>query len=91
MALAGGGAPVQGMTMSQLVAGSPLFPPIEGLPEDLWKGQKCTNCHQWARDNLCEQGQFYAQKGEERALSSRHPYGGGFRRTLKVWAEGGCQ
>lgn len=82
---------VRGRTFSDLVNGSPLFAPIEGLPEELWKDQSCSNCHQWTREALCEQGNFYASKEESRALNKQHPYGGVFKNNLRAWATNGCQ
>ena len=69
---------------------SPMFPPIEGLPEELWKGQKCSNCHKWTRELLCEQGSFYLSADATRSLDKKHPLGGTFKRNLKAWAEAGC-
>ncbi|MGB3246929.1 MAG: caspase family protein, partial [Sulfitobacter sp.] len=51
-----GGAPIEGKSISQIVELSPSFPPIEGLPEELWKEQTCSNCHSWTKDALCTQG-----------------------------------
>jgi uncharacterized caspase-like protein len=90
-ALWNGGEEIIGRTFAELVQGSPIYPPIEGLPDELWKGQSCANCHQWTREALCEQGNFYVSKEESRALSKQHPYGGGFKNNLRTWAANGCQ
>lgn len=37
---------VRGATIAELIKDSPSFPPIEGLPNELWKDQTCSNCHQ---------------------------------------------
>lgn len=70
---------------------SPLFPPIEGLPEELWKDQKCSNCHQWTKELLCDQGKFYLSSNATRSLEREHPLGGSFKMNLRDWAQGGCQ
>lgn len=85
-----GGPEVSGRTFEQLIVGQPLYPPFEGVPDELWKGQKCTNCHQWTRELLCEQGQFYLGLDATRSLQKPHPYGGGFKNNLRAWASQGC-
>jgi hypothetical protein len=82
---------IVGKSIEQLIAGGPLFPPFEGIPDELWKGQHCTNCHQWNRDRLCEQAQFYLQGDAARSLEKPHPLGLSFKQVLKAWAAGGCQ
>lgn len=82
---------VSGRTISELIEGSPLFPPIEGLPESYWKGQSCSNCHQWTQERLCQQANTYLSLNAQRSLDKQHPYGGVFKRNLKSWAAGGCQ
>src|ERR1700722_6111848 len=52
--------PINGQSLEQLVQGTPLFPPIEGLPENVWK-KPCSSCHKWDRRTLCEQGAFYVK------------------------------
>ncbi|MDV7141310.1 caspase family protein [Tropicimonas sp. TH_r6] len=80
-----------GKSIATLIQGSPLFPPIEGLPDSVWTGRQCTTCHEWSQDVLCEVGEGYVTAQNTRALSKQHPYGGGFKRVLKTWAEGGCR
>ncbi|MEP5728540.1 MAG: caspase family protein [Sulfitobacter sp.] len=80
-----------GKSIEQLVTLSPLFPPIEGLPEELWKDQSCSNCHQWTQEALCTQGQTYVKAGNSDAISKQHPYGGEFKLNVRAWAEGGCK
>lgn len=89
--LSTGGPGIEGLSLEQLAKGSPLFPPIEGIPEALWKGQQCSNCHKWTRDALCAQGKTYLDAVTTRALVKEHPYGGMFKQILKVWAEADCQ
>ena len=85
------GETLTGKSISQLVTLSPLFPPIEGLPEELWKEQTCSNCHQWTQDALCTQGQTYVSAGNGDAVNKPHPYGGMFKKNVRAWAEGGCK
>ncbi|RVT84134.1 caspase family protein [Rhodobacteraceae bacterium CCMM004] len=79
------------LSIETAVDGSPLFPPIEGLPEELWKGQPCSTCHAWTRDALCTQAQTYATASSTRALSKLHPYGGVFKQALRQWSENDCR
>jgi hypothetical protein len=81
--------PVNGQSLEQLVAGIPLFPPIEGLPEALWK-KPCSSCHKWDRRTLCEQGATYV-KNPQSALRGSHPYGGAEKLAIMQWAKTGCQ
>lgn len=86
------GAPeIVGKSIEDLVAGSPVFPPIEGIPDELWKGQSCANCHEWTREALCTQATTYLAASASRSLAKQHPYGGTFKQNLKRWAEGGCE
>jgi hypothetical protein len=84
-----GPPPVNGQTIEKLAAGVPLFAPIEGLEERLWK-RNCGACHQWNRQSLCEQGKTYV-KTPALALRQPHPYGGPFKVVLLEWAKTGCQ
>lgn len=86
------GAPeIVGKTIMEVTTLSPIFPPIEGLPEEMWKDQSCANCHQWDRTALCDQAKTYLKASAERSLAKQHPLGGSFKNNLRVWAEGGCQ
>ena len=82
---------IHGRSIEQLAQGRPLFPPIDGLPESYWKGQDCSNCHQWTREALCTQAKTYLADSAGRSLAKQHPYGGGFKQVLKSWAEGDCR
>ncbi len=82
---------IVGKTIMQVTELSPIFPPIEGLPEPLWKTEKCSSCHQWTRHDLCEQAKFYLTQNTSRSTSQSHPFGGSFKRNLKHWAGGGCK
>ena len=82
---------IDGRSISELIMSSPLFPPVEGLPEDYWKSQTCSNCHEWTQDRLCEQANVYLSENMQRSLEKPHPFGGALKLGLKSWAAGGCQ
>ncbi|NIZ62576.1 peptidase C14, caspase catalytic subunit p20 [Sedimentitalea sp. CY04] len=82
---------VSGLSLAELITGSPEFPPVEGLPEAYWKDQTCANCHQWNRERLCTQANAYLSLTMQRSLTKQHPFGGVMKRALKSWATGGCQ
>lgn len=84
-----GGYPVQGFSLEELVKGIPEFPPIEGLPENVWR-KTCNNCHQWNQQSLCVQAKIYAQD-EKMAFRKQHPYGGPEKVAMMEWARQGCQ
>lgn len=81
---------VDGFSISDLIVGTPLFPPIEGLPDELWKGQSCSNCHEWNRERICTQAKTYVTADASRSLDKEHPFGGVLKRFLRRWAEDGC-
>ncbi len=86
------GAPeIVGRSLEELIAGNPLFPPVEGLPESFWKAQECSNCHEWQQSNLCDQANTYLTDAGSENLTKQHPYGGTFKQNLVVWANGGCE
>jgi hypothetical protein len=68
---------------------SPMFSPIDGLDESLWK-KPCSSCHRWDRAQLCAQGASYA-KNPRSALRHPHPFGGAYKVALMNWAKSGCQ
>jgi caspase domain-containing protein len=76
-------------SIAELITGSPRFPPIDGLPEDVWKNKACSSCHQWDQSNLCDQAQTYVAD-ETLKVSKKHPFGGVFKEALSVWARDGC-
>ena len=82
---------LEGRTIAEIIEGSPLFPPVEGLPDEYWKDAKCSNCHDWTKEALCDQGQTYLSLKGQSALGKEHPLGGSFKATLREWAGGGCQ
>jgi hypothetical protein len=85
------GSIVDGILLSQINTLSPAFPPIPDLPEEYWKDQNCSNCHEWTRDRLCEQSNVYLNLSAQRSLEKAHPFGGALKQNLRQWAAGGCQ
>jgi len=84
-----GGYPVQGKSLEELVHGIPLFPPIEGLPDNVWH-KTCNNCHNWNQQTLCQQAMIYAQD-VKMTMRKQHPYGGPEKLAMRNWAQHGCQ
>lgn len=82
---------LMGKSIEEIVTLSPLHPPIEGIPDELWKDQSCSNCHQWTKEALCAQGTTYVTAADDTAVSKPHPFGGGFKVNLRAWADGGCK
>jgi len=82
---------ISGRSLAELIEQTPLFPPVEGLPESYWKTQTCSSCHQWTQERLCTQANTYLSLNMQRSLSKQHPFGGVMKRSLKSWAAGGCQ
>jgi len=85
-----GDAATIGKSLEQLIAGSPLFSPIEGLPDAVWKGKECKACHKWEQEALCTQGGTYLNVKTAAAIDKKHPYGGSFKQNLRTWAQQGC-
>jgi hypothetical protein len=88
--LRSGPYPVNGRSLAQLLQGTPLFPPIDGLPDNVWKTRHCNECHQWDHRTLCEQGATYI-KNPASALRKPHPYGGAEKVAVMQWVKNGCQ
>jgi hypothetical protein len=83
--------PVNGHSIAEIVTTfTPLFPPIEDLPEELWKDKHCTTCHKWDKATLCQQGATYV-KAPKYALRIQHPFGGTLKVALMRWVKSGCQ
>jgi hypothetical protein len=80
--------PVNGNSLKDLAMRIPLFPPIEGLPDELWK-KNCATCHKWNQDRLCSQGKTYV-KSARHVLRHQHPYGGAYKLALMKWSKSGC-
>ena len=80
---------IDGKSLAQLIAGKPLFSPIDGLDKAAWD-QPCTTCHQWNRDRLCTQSARY-DRADAAILRVAHPYGPRFKVALANWAKNGCK
>ncbi|MBY6089237.1 caspase domain-containing protein [Maritimibacter alkaliphilus] len=81
---------VNGLSISEIIESTPLFPPVEGLPESFWKGQKCSSCHHWTQERICTQAQTYLEEATRGAVGKEHPFGGAFKQKLQTWAASGC-
>ena len=82
---------IVGKSIEALIGSSPLYSPIDGLPKEAWSGKTCSDCHQWTKPALCDQGKFYVKEEPSVAMVTQHPLGGAFKLTLRQWAAGGCQ
>ena len=82
---------LDGHSIRDLISGSPLYAPIDGLPEALWKKETCSSCHAWTQETLCTQGEFYSKQGLDALERKEHPYGGAFKREVMRWADRGCE
>ena len=86
-----GTADIVGASIEALIGTKPLYSPIEGLPKAAWHGKHCSDCHQWTKAALCDQGKFYVKEDPSVALETQHPLGGAFKLTLRRWAALDCQ
>ena len=89
--LGAGGPGIEERSLAELILGTPLFAPIDGIPDEVWKGKSCSDCHQWTRDALCAQAETYLADNATRSLAKSHPYGGVFKGSMRIWASDGCQ
>lgn len=89
--LKNGPYPINGKSLQELAQGHPMFSPIEGLGEEVWKDKSCSNCHKWDKVTLCDQGSVYVRSDPAHMLRKQHPYGGPFKLALRDWSEGGCK
>ena len=80
--------PVNGHSIKEMTDSVPMFSPVEGLDEKLWK-KKCTSCHQWNKDRLCQQALSYLRAPKD-VLRIQHPFGGTLKVALMRWARSGC-
>lgn len=82
--------PIAGRSIAEIIEGSPQYPPVEGLPDSVWKDRHCMDCHHWTKEALCTQGQTYLTATGSFALDKQHPIDG-FKQVLRQWAASGCQ
>ena len=80
-----------GVSLANIVTTAPMFPPIEGLPDEVWHGKLCINCHQWTRADLCTQAKTYIMKKPVKYQEKQHPFGGMLKINMRNWAIGDCQ
>jgi hypothetical protein len=80
--------PINGHSIKEMIDAVPLFSPVEGLDDSLWT-KKCTNCHQWNQDRLCQQALTYVRQPRF-VLRVPHPFGGTLKLALMRWAKSGC-
>lgn len=81
--------PLNGRSLKELIDTVPMFSPIDGLEEPLWK-KNCRECHQWDQARLCQQAATYVQTPRH-ALRVPHPFGGTLQIAMMRWAKSGCQ
>ena len=86
-----GNEAIIGQSIEHLITTTPLYAPIEGLPDEVWKDKTCSTCHQWTQEALCTQATTYLGQNAQRSLALAHPLGNEFKLTLRAWAQGGCQ
>ena len=82
---------IDGLSIEQILAVSPAFPPVEGLPAEVWQNQTCANCHVWTRENICEHAGRYIHADPSGYQDKKHPFGGTFKTNLRQWALNDCQ
>jgi len=75
------------LEMAELTA---PYSPVEGLDEQFWKDKNCSDCHNWTRASLCQQGNYYASEGESEVNRIQHPFGGYYKLALLQWASNDC-
>ncbi len=80
-----------GRTLSEIIETSPEYPPIEGLPEAMWKEQTCKSCHTWTRQDLCTQANTYVSMDPAKYREKMHPFGGLLKINLRNWAQNDCE
>ena len=80
--------PLNGKSLKELIDTVPMFSPIEGLEEALWK-KNCKECHQWDQARMCQQASTYVQTPRH-ALRVPHPFGGTLQIAMMRWAKSGC-
>lgn len=89
--LAFGNERLIGQSLSQIIDSHPEYPPIAGLPEEMWKEQSCRSCHNWTREDLCVQANNYVAMDPGKYREKMHPFGGMLKINLRNWAQNDCQ
>lgn len=89
--LAFGNEHLIGRSLSQIIDSHPEYPPVAGLPEEMWKEESCRSCHNWTRDNLCVQANNYVAMDPDKYRQKKHPFGGLLKINLRNWAQNDCQ
>lgn len=89
--LAFGNENLIGRSLSEIIEAQPQYPPIAGLPEEMWRDQSCVSCHTWTRADLCVQANTYVDMDPERYREKMHPFGGMLKINLRNWAQNDCQ
>ena len=84
------GQSIHGRSLADLIQSSPEHPPFEGVPDEMWKGQTCSNCHQWDEVKLCDQAKTYVTRGVASFDRIPHPFGGRLKRAMANWAAADC-
>jgi len=77
-------------SIEDIVNSEPKYSPIEGMADQFWKTKNCSDCHNWNRESLCQQGNFYTSRSDETVDRIKHPLGGDFKQALKNWANNDC-
>ncbi len=79
-----------GQSLSEIVEASPQYPPVEGLPEEMWQERSCSTCHNWTRETLCTQASTYVSMDPAKYREKMHPFGGLLKINLRNWAQNDC-
>ena len=86
-----GNGAIIGHSLASISALTPLYSPVEGLPESYWKEQECSSCHQWTRAELCTQASTYIERKPLEYQAKQHPFDGLLKINMRNWAIGGCE
>lgn len=82
---------VIGRTLAEIIESSPAFPPVEGIPDEMWRNQSCKSCHTWTREALCTQANMYISMEPSKYREKQHPFDGMLKINLRNWAQNDCQ
>lgn len=87
--LAFGEPPLRGASLAKLIEGPPSFPPVPGLPDDVWR-KPCAACHKWTKASLCEHAKAHVKNGAG-TNKTPHPFGPAFLAVLSAWTREDCR